>query len=158
MKVKRLSRSAEGDVVLVEWKDADGESRRGYVPREASMDPSAAELDAAVPYGDLGELGLPRLVITPQRVAKALHRQGIWTRAALDAAPHNLREAVKSAAVAAFRLWEDGKADPLPEQETEAATEPAAEPEPRKTKAKHEPKPEPEPAAVEEEMEVREED
>jgi hypothetical protein len=78
--VKRIS--ATNRVVLLEWRDKDGNYRRGELPTQRVLGSEVREsaLEAAAPYGMAWEKMLKRITIRPEEIANELRRQGVWTR------------------------------------------------------------------------------
>ena len=68
-----------GPTCLVEWTEHD-DLRRAYVPKEViqHLRVPVEELAAGTPYGVRWER-LIEVHATPERVAQALRRRGIWT-------------------------------------------------------------------------------
>ena len=82
----------KGASILVEWLDEGAMFRRAYVPADKVRDGSVAskELAKGIPYGLPWEKWI-EITATPELVANALRRQGVWnwediTNAALQAA------------------------------------------------------------------------
>jgi hypothetical protein len=73
-----------GPTCLVEWTEHD-DLWRAYVPKEViqHLRVSADELAAGTPYGVRWEK-LIEVHATPERVAQALRRRGIWTAEQLN--------------------------------------------------------------------------
>jgi hypothetical protein len=100
MQVKVIAR--KGQAVLVEWTDEAGHLRRSVLPVNALHDgpdgaAHGAEADRpeeGIPYGLPWE-ALVTFQATPDALADALRRNGIWTYADLVAKPNE--------AMAAFR-------------------------------------------------------
>lgn len=100
-------RTMPDGVTLVQWRDRKGALVRGYVPTAVADDPSAADLKAAAPYGDLTSRSLPRVTIAPTRALDILHKRGIWTTAQLRRSPHLLRDAYAAVVRQALQAWEE---------------------------------------------------
>lgn len=68
-----------GQAVLVEFQQ--GGLRRVYVPRDAVMDEEVDDgaLEAGIPYGVPWEEFVQVVGVTPDDLADALRRRGIWT-------------------------------------------------------------------------------
>ena len=71
-----------GQAKLVEWTDETGHLRRSVIPVDAD-DP-----EHGIPYGLPFESLAAAVVVTPEQIADALHRVGIWTYEDLRAHPN----------------------------------------------------------------------
>ncbi len=63
--------------ILVEWTE-DGRIRRGWL-RDQGRDPTETEVLTAAPFGDAFEEALQPVLISPEDLADALRRRGLWT-------------------------------------------------------------------------------
>lgn len=72
--------AAKGKSVLVEWIDARGMYRRGFVPVGKVKDQAVdlADLVKAIPYGLPWEQFI-QITATPESIANSLRKQGVWT-------------------------------------------------------------------------------
>ena len=87
----------QGQSVLVEWQDG-GDLRRATVPARSVVDNEVddAELAYGVAYGLPWESMLT-FRVTPERVADALRRHGIWTASDLQRSPNAALAALQEA-------------------------------------------------------------
>jgi len=87
----------QGTSVLVEWQD-NGNLRRAILPAGSVIDNAVdeAELGYAVAYGLPWESMLT-FRVTPERIADALRRHGIWTASDLQRSPNAALAALQEA-------------------------------------------------------------
>jgi len=101
MQVRALGR--KGAAVLVEWIDAAGDVQRAYLPVGAveveAVGVETENPEQGIPYGEAWEVDLATLVheATPEKVAQALRRQGVWTLDDLRSKPQAVIAAFQSA-------------------------------------------------------------
>jgi len=86
----------EGQGALVEWRDADGDFHRGFVPAGAASEGAcdSADLEAALDYGARWEELVDTSGFTPERLAAELRRRGVWTAKDAEERPGQVVKAI----------------------------------------------------------------
>lgn len=100
IQVKIIKQDYSNHTALVEWLDGEG-YHRGTIPEEVIQNSSVVEgvLDMAIPYGINWEYVLDGVIgnVTPQSMAQALYKAGIWTVDDIRTRSEAAQGAIKSA-------------------------------------------------------------